>query len=113
MIHQIEVNIENTLKRKDDNVNNNIHDERTGRLGPKFVRLDTTNHFGLFIVSPDRLGVISQSNFSTVRANAGVYKGKWIYEVQLGSKGVMQLGWSTADCKFNQESGVGEFKKFP
>ncbi len=69
--------------------------------------MDTSAHHGLFIVSPDRLSVNSQSNFSTMRANTGVYHGKWMYEVQLGSKGVMQLGWGTAQCKFNQESGVG------
>jgi Kip1 ubiquitination-promoting complex protein 1 len=34
--------------------------------------------------------------------------GKWQYEVQLGSKGVMQIGWATIDCKFSQEIGVGE-----
>lgn len=92
------------------NIVNNVEDKREGRLGPKLVRLDTSAHHGLFIVSPDRLTVNSQSNFSTMRANTGVYQGKWMYEVQLGSNGVMQLGWSTAQCKFNQESGVGRLK---
>lgn len=49
------------------------------------------------------LQVTSHSNFSTIRANTCVCQGKWIYEVMLGSKGVMQLGWSTLDCKFSQE----------
>ena len=35
--------------------------------------------------------------------------GKWQYELQLGSKGVMQLGWSTVSTKFSQEKGVGKF----
>lgn len=43
-----------------------------------------------------------------MRANTGFYKGKWMYELQLGSKGVMQVGWGTAQCKFSQESGVGD-----
>jgi Kip1 ubiquitination-promoting complex protein 1 len=34
--------------------------------------------------------------------------GKWQYEVQLGSTGIMQIGWATIDCKFSQESGVGK-----
>jgi hypothetical protein len=34
--------------------------------------------------------------------------GKWQYEVQLGSTGVMQIGWATIDCKFSQEIGVGK-----
>ncbi|XP_025989302.1 E3 ubiquitin-protein ligase RNF123 isoform X3 [Solenopsis invicta] len=65
-------------------------------------------HHGLCIISPDRLSVNSQSSFSTMRANTGVFKGKWMYEVQLGSKGVMQVGWGTAQCKFNQQYGVGD-----
>lgn len=84
-------------------------DDRPGRIGPKTVRFDVSTHHGLFIVSPDRLSVNSQSNFSTMRANAAFYSGKWMYEVQLGSKGVMQIGWGTATCKFSQESGVGQF----
>jgi Kip1 ubiquitination-promoting complex protein 1 len=35
--------------------------------------------------------------------------GKWQYEVQLGSTGVMQIGWATIDCKFSQEIGVGKY----
>jgi len=29
--------------------------------------------------------------------------GKWIYEVLLGSKGVMQIGWCTLKCRFSFE----------
>ncbi|KAK2581027.1 hypothetical protein KPH14_006075 [Odynerus spinipes] len=85
-----------------------LTDDREGRLGPNLVRFDISTHQGLFIVSPDRLSINSHSNFSTMRANTGVYKGKWMYELQLGSKGVMQLGWGTSTCKFDQESGVGD-----
>ncbi|XP_008211688.1 E3 ubiquitin-protein ligase RNF123 isoform X2 [Nasonia vitripennis] len=106
IINQIEQRVGQILfEAKNEN---NLVDDREGRLGPKLVRLDTSTHHGLFIVSSDRLSVNSQSNFSTMRANTGVYRGKWMYEVQLGSKGVMQLGWGTAQCKFNQESGVGD-----
>ena len=83
-------------------------DDRPGRIGPKIVRFDVATHHGLFIVSPDRLSINSQSNFSTMRANTALHSGKWMYEVQLGSKGVMQIGWGTAQCKFSQESGVGQ-----
>jgi len=31
-----------------------------------------------------------------------------MYEVQLGSKGVMQIGWGTLNSKFTQENGVGK-----
>ncbi|XP_058802185.1 E3 ubiquitin-protein ligase RNF123-like isoform X2 [Phymastichus coffea] len=105
IINIIEEHVSNTFMK--DFVNN-VEDTREGRLGPKLVRLDTSSYHGLFIASPDRLAVHSQSNFSTLRANTGVFQGKWMYEVQLGSKGVMQIGWSTVQCKFNQESGVGD-----
>ncbi|XP_018407153.1 PREDICTED: E3 ubiquitin-protein ligase RNF123-like [Cyphomyrmex costatus] len=83
-------------------------DNREGRVGPHLVRFDISMQYGLCIISPDRLSVNSQSSFSTIRANTGVFKGKWMYEVQLGSKGVMQIGWGTAQCKFNQQYGVGD-----
>ncbi|XP_012272240.1 E3 ubiquitin-protein ligase RNF123 isoform X2 [Orussus abietinus] len=83
-------------------------DTPVGRIGPKLVRFDVSSHHGLFVVSPDRLSLNSQSNFNTMRANTAVYKGKWMYELQLGSKGVMQVGWGTMKCKFNEESGVGD-----
>ncbi|KAL0100684.1 hypothetical protein PUN28_019225 [Cardiocondyla obscurior] len=86
----------------------NSDDDREGRIGPHLVRFDVSVHHGLCIISPDRLSVNSQSSFSTMRANTGVFKGKWMYEVQLGSKGVMQVGWGTAQCKFNQQYGVGD-----
>lgn len=59
-------------------------------------------------VSPDRLTVQSQSAFSTSRANVCVFGGKWMYEVQLRSKGVMQIGWCSAQCRFTQDTGVGD-----
>ncbi|KAJ4433729.1 E3 ubiquitin-protein ligase RNF123 [Periplaneta americana] len=83
-------------------------DTREGRLGTATVRFDTNSHVGLFVIGTDRLSLNSQSNFSTIRANVCLYKGKWQYEVQLGSKGVMQIGWATTDCKFSQETGVGD-----
>lgn len=38
-----------------------------------------------------------------------IWSGKWQYELMLGSKGVMQVGWATQGCLFSQEKGVGEF----
>ncbi|XP_076244772.1 E3 ubiquitin-protein ligase RNF123 [Calliopsis andreniformis] len=86
----------------------NTEDNRVGRIGPNLVRFDISLIQGLCMISPDRLSINSKSNFSTMRANTAVYKGKWMYELQLGSKGVMQVGWSTIDCVFNQERGVGD-----
>ncbi|XP_020289917.1 E3 ubiquitin-protein ligase RNF123 isoform X2 [Pseudomyrmex gracilis] len=83
-------------------------DHREGRIGPEIVKFDVSVQQGICVVSPDRLSVNSQTSFSTMRANTGVFKGKWMYEVQLGSKGVMQVGWGTDRCKFSSQFGVGD-----
>ncbi|MED6264458.1 hypothetical protein CHARACLAT_015170 [Characodon lateralis] len=80
-----------------------------GRLGPQPVVLDHTSGFeGLLFVDDDLLGVIGHSNFSSIRATTCVYKGKWAYEVLISSQGLMQIGWCTLSCRFNQEEGVGD-----
>ncbi|GAB0094919.1 E3 ubiquitin-protein ligase RNF123 [Sergentomyia squamirostris] len=87
--------------------------EQEGRLGPSRTIFDLdpnnppTNELSL---SPDRLTVMSQSPFATLKANCCVFKGKWMYEVQLRSKGVMQIGWCSAKCKFTTDTGVGDTK---
>ncbi|XP_069045510.1 E3 ubiquitin-protein ligase RNF123 [Lepisosteus oculatus] len=80
-----------------------------GRLGPSTVVLDHTSGFeGLLLVDDDLLGVIGHSNFSSIRATTCVFKGKWTYEVLISSQGLMQIGWCTLNCRFNQEEGVGD-----
>ncbi|CAN9512237.1 unnamed protein product [Ophioblennius macclurei] len=80
-----------------------------GRLGPQPVVLDHTSGFeGLLFVDDDLLGVIGHSNFSSIRATTCVYRGKWAYEVLISSQGLMQIGWCTLNCRFNQEEGVGD-----
>ncbi|KAL4226861.1 hypothetical protein ACF0H5_014840 [Mactra antiquata] len=78
-----------------------------GRLGPTDVMFQFDN-VGTLVIDQDRLELSSQSNFSSMKANTCVYKGKWMFEVMLGSKGVMQVGWCTIKCKFSQEEGVGD-----
>lgn len=36
-------------------------------------------------------------------ACARVSPGKWAYEVLISSQGLMQIGWCTLSCRFNQE----------
>lgn len=80
----------------------------TGRLGPSLVVFDINTNVGSLVMDCDRLSVSSQSGFSSIKATTGVFKGKWQYEVMLGSKGVMQVGWATHNCKFSHEKGVGD-----
>ncbi|CAL1271521.1 unnamed protein product [Larinioides sclopetarius] len=82
--------------------------ENRGILGPEKVIFDVSSNVGSLVIDRDRLGLSSQSNFSSIRGNCCVYKGKWQYELMLGSKGVMQIGWATINCKFSQEKGVGD-----
>lgn len=79
-----------------------------GRLGPSRVQFDSKSAVGIFSFNHDRLGLNSQDNFSTICANTCVYKGRWQYELMLGTKGVMQVGWATMGCQFSQEKGVGD-----
>ncbi|GFR16698.1 e3 ubiquitin-protein ligase RNF123 [Trichonephila clavata] len=82
--------------------------ENRGIIGPEKVIFDVSSNVGSLVIDRDRLGLSSQSNFSSIRANCCVYKGRWQYELMLGSKGVMQIGWATINCKFSQEKGVGD-----
>ncbi|KAK8379093.1 hypothetical protein O3P69_019133 [Scylla paramamosain] len=79
-----------------------------GRLGPSYTHFDAKSVVGSFSFGQDRLVLNSQDNFSTIRGNTCVYKGRWQYELMLGTKGVMQVGWATLGCKFSEEKGVGD-----
>ncbi|KAI7791397.1 putative E3 ubiquitin-protein ligase RNF123 [Triplophysa rosa] len=93
----------------EDNASDDGRDQVEGCLGPSTVVLDHSSGFeGLLFVDDDLLGVIGHSNFSSIRATTCVYKGKWVYEVLISSQGLMQIGWCTFNCRFNQEEGVGD-----
>ncbi|XP_069500288.1 E3 ubiquitin-protein ligase RNF123 isoform X2 [Ambystoma mexicanum] len=109
----LQEHLEHLLEDDDDDdeevTEENKDEEGEGRLGPTTVVLDHTSGFeGLLLVDDDLLGVIGHSNFSSIRATTCVYKGKWLYEVLISSQGLMQIGWCTVNCRFNQEEGVGD-----
>ncbi|XP_057296522.1 E3 ubiquitin-protein ligase RNF123-like [Hydractinia symbiolongicarpus] len=79
-----------------------------GRIGGEIVIVDISSQCGTMNIGLERMELESQSNFSSIRANTCVCKGKWMYEVLLGSKGIMQLGWATIRCRFTNEEGVGD-----
>eukprot|EP00798_Chlamydomonas_sp_ICE-L_P011998 gene11998-15093_t len=78
------------------------------RLGPAVVNVDRVSAFGQLSYSPNGLILESLSNFSSVRASACVYSGKWQYEVVLHTAGIQQIGWATVYCPFTTEEGVGD-----
>ncbi|CAH0717799.1 unnamed protein product, partial [Brenthis ino] len=84
-------------------------DGRHGRIGPKIVVFDASTGTGrLVLVGDERVSVQGLSSFASIRATACAYAGKWMYEVQLGTKGIMQIGWCTASCTFSMDTGVGD-----
>ncbi|XP_013113066.2 E3 ubiquitin-protein ligase RNF123 isoform X2 [Stomoxys calcitrans] len=108
--------VKSWLKGKLDDIKARCHDavvqqqlEMRSRLGPEYVIFDI-DFSSTARVANDRLSVRSQGSFNTIKANACVFGGRWMYEVQLHSKGVMQVGWCSKKCVFNENSGVGDSK---
>ena len=48
------------------------------------------------------------SNFASIRANTAVFSGRYYYELQLRTDGLMQIGWSTIQTPFSGSRGVGD-----
>ncbi|CAD7092671.1 unnamed protein product [Hermetia illucens] len=98
------------LEDKINGVNDGRPDQRQEhRVGPERVLLDVDRDITIKI-SKDKLCVQSHATFCTIKANVAVYNGKWMYEVQLRSKGVMQIGWCSNKCEFSTDTGVGDTK---
>ncbi|KAI9116940.1 hypothetical protein K1719_011939 [Acacia pycnantha] len=76
--------------------------------GREFVCLEEYSICGdIRIIKPPLL-IESLAMFSSARANACVWKGKWMYEVSLETSGIQQLGWATLSCPFTEHRGVGD-----
>lgn len=76
--------------------------------GLHVVGLDNISICGdIKIIKPPLL-VESFAMFSSARASACVWKGKWMYEVTLETAGIQQLGWVTLSCPFTDHKGVGD-----
>lgn len=58
---------------------------------------------------PGMYSVVGTSNFSSVRGGIDVpCEGRWMFEVQLNTPGIMQLGWVTPLTVYTSEDGVGD-----
>lgn len=109
--------LEATNSFLDENLENfkEVSDESENKVicPSKMVVWDTENPenlSNLVKISKDRLTLLSQSAFSTLKANCCIFAGKFMYEIQLKSKGVMQIGFCSAKCRFTQDTGVGDTK---
>lgn len=78
-----------------------------GREGPlgavSFLRDKAVG--GLSFGGPGGLMVESGVEFCSVRADVGVSDGRWYYEVDLLTSGIMQLGWCTSSTPFTDDDG--------
>ncbi|XVE83229.1 hypothetical protein DITRI_Ditri16bG0070800 [Diplodiscus trichospermus] len=76
--------------------------------GPDVVGLEEFSISGEIRNIRQPLLLESLAVFSSARANACVWKGKWMYEVILETSGIQQLGWATISCPFSDHKGVGD-----
>ena len=83
--------------------------KKIGRIGPKDVKIEKKGSYGnIHFQSKENLDVEATSGFASVRANVGVFSGRYYYECTLKTSGLMQIGWSTLQTPFNSERGVGD-----
>lgn len=52
-------------------------------------------------------GLMAEAVFVYLLGLTWLFPGKWVYEVLISSQGLMQIGWCTINCRFNQEVRVG------
>lgn len=76
--------------------------------GPYVVTVEESSVCGEFQIIKPPLLVESHAVFSSARASACVWKGKWMYEVTLETAGLQQIGWATISCPFTEHTGVGD-----
>ncbi|KAL9254413.1 E3 ubiquitin-protein ligase RKP-like protein [Drosera capensis] len=72
------------------------------------VGIEESSICGDLQISKHPLILESMTIFSSARANACVWRGKWMYEVILQTAGIQQLGWATRSCPFTDRMGVGD-----
>lgn len=84
--------------------------KKVGRIGPVVTKLDPKSGYGTIHChdKKDCLDVEATSGFASIRANTGVFKGRYFYEVVLRTNGLMQIGWCTLQTTFNSQRGVGD-----
>lgn len=79
-----------------------------GVVGPSVVGLEEDSICGEIRTVKPPLVLESFALFSSARANACVWKGRWMYEVALETSGIQQLGWASIACPFTDQKGVGD-----
>jgi hypothetical protein len=85
--------------------------KEVGRVGPRTTKLDPQTANGtvkIFDESTSCCDVEGVSQFSSIRANTAVFKGRYYFEVRIMTAGLMQIGWCTLATPFIADKGVGD-----
>lgn len=107
-------NIQSSLQRRMQTLSSHEEGGRDGVLitddgsGNGVATVDKQSAVGDLKFMGSGLVLESQAAFSSVRSNACISMGKWMYEVTLETAGIQQLGWATRSCNFTREEGVGD-----
>ena len=75
-----------------------------GRKGS--TRVSMYSKTGMVDISSEQRATC-RAGFSTVIGNVTVTSGRWFYQVQLNTRGLMQIGWCTAQHSPNSSTGDG------
>jgi hypothetical protein len=86
-----------------------------GKIGESSTKFDVSSvngeiHYSysnsFFIL--DNLKIKSIQGFGSIRANNCVFKRKWVFEVQIVSHNLQQIGWCQINTPFTSTDGVGD-----
>ena len=75
-----------------------------GRKGS--ARVSMYSKTGMVDISSEQRATC-RAGFSTVVGNVTITSGRWFYQVQLNTRGLMQIGWCTAQHSPNSSTGDG------
>ena len=83
---------------------------KVGKIGKKETQLDEKSSYEKIKFQNNFKKIESQTNFASIRANNCIFKGKWCYEVNLITNGLMQIGFCQLNTDFKRNEGVGDDK---
>ena len=80
----------------------------TGKIGDAPSCLDSNTQSQQGVLSFHNTRVESSDNFLSIRANNCIIKGNYVYECELLSNGLLQIGWCQLTTAFTYNEGVGD-----
>ena len=80
----------------------------TGKIGSAPTYLDPNSQSQSGPITFNNTRVDSKEGFLSIRTNNCVIKGKYFYECELLSNGLLQIGWCQLTTPFTEQNGVGD-----